>query len=128
MVDLRAVRGHRRDHRGQGRMKMAGVENRRHRRYSLALPLKVRVKMQDWTEAETSTRDLAAAGVYFSLAQPCEIGSAVEFDLTLPPEVSQGNPVRIRCRGKVVRVERPDDSGKIGIGATIEEYDFVKDV
>jgi len=107
---------------------MAGVENRRHRRYSLALPLKVRVKMQEWREAETATRDVAAAGVYFSLSEPCEIGSAVEFDLTLPPEMSQGNVVRIRCRGKVVRVERPDGSGRIGIGASIEEYDFVKDV
>ncbi len=107
---------------------MAGVENRKNRRYSLALPLKVRVKTQEWTEADTYTRDVAAAGVYFSLAEPCEIGSAVEFDLTLPAEMSQGIVIRIRCRGKVVRVERPDGSGRIGIGATIEEYDFLKDV
>jgi len=104
----------------------AGVENRKHRRYSLTLPLRVRVKTQTWAETDTSTRDVAAAGVSFVMAQPCEIGSLVEFELSLPPEVSQGIVVRIRCRGKVVRVERPDISGRFGVGATIEEYEFLK--
>src|SRR5262245_1523730 len=96
-------------HRPRGEEMAPGVENRKHRRYSLALPLRVRVKKATWTESHTYTRDVAASGVSFTLAEPCEVGSTVEFDLRLPPEISQGNAVHIRCHGKVVRVERAND-------------------
>jgi hypothetical protein len=49
-------------------------------------------------------------------------GTAIEFVLDLPAHVIQ-RPVRIRCRGTIVRVV-PQEGGRIGVGATIDQYRF----
>ena len=52
----------------------------------------------------------------------------MEFILTLPGEITQGQPVRVRCKGKVVRVDRAAAEGNaIGVAATIERYEFVRE-
>ena len=103
-----------------------GTDERKHRRFDLSLPAQVRTRADAPPEVQTSTRDISASGVYLTLPRGIEPGAELEWELTLPPELSQGNVVRIRCRGKVVRVERPDAEGKIGVAATIENYEFIK--
>ncbi len=101
-----------------------GSEHRKHRRF--ALPLPVRVKTGGSSEAQASARDVSARGVYIIMAEPCQVGSTLEFELVLPRELSGGSLVQVRCRGRVLRVERPDASGKIGVAATIEKYVFIR--
>ncbi len=103
---------------------MSDSDHRRHHRFDLSLPVKVRPAAT--LEIETSTKDISASGISFTMSRDCELGSELEWELTLPPELCQGNNVRIRCRGKVVRVDRLDAPGKIGVAATIETYEFVK--
>ena len=103
-----------------------GAEERKHRRFDLALPAQVRTRADAPPEVQASTRDISAGGVYFTLPREIEPGSELEWELMVPPEFSQGQAVRIRCRGKVIRVERPDAQGKVGVAATIEEYEFIK--
>ncbi len=56
-----------------------------------------------------------------------EVGSKLEWQLTLPPELCQGGTVRLHCHGRIVRVERMDGQGSVvGIAATIERYKFVR--
>jgi hypothetical protein len=35
-------------------------------------------------------------------------------------------PVRLLCKGKVIRLERQDESS-VGVAATIERYEFVRE-
>lgn len=91
----------------------------------MAIPVKVRTG-RTAPPVETVTRDISEGGVYLQLAQPLEIGAEIECHLTLPPEICQGQVVRLRCQGKVIRVERPDAMGRIGVAATIESYAFLK--
>ena len=102
------------------------ADRRRHRRFDLSFPVQVRVKTQATPQVQTSTKDISARGIYFTMSQDCELGSELECVVTLPPEFCQGHTVQVRCRGKVVRVERPDAKNRIGVAATIEDYEFVK--
>ena len=57
------------------------------------------------------TGDLSAAGVYIRADASLEVGSPVEFEITLPPEVTGGkDDVVIQCRGRVVRTDEPNAS------------------
>jgi hypothetical protein len=53
-----------------------------------------------------------------------DVGSPIEFTLTLPPEITLTESIRVRCKGRVVRVEDGPDA-RIGVGAIIDQYDFV---
>lgn len=105
---------------------MSGAEKRKHRRFGLSLPVQVRVKAEA-PPIETLTEDISAGGLYLTLSEDLPLGSALECELTLPPELCQGLTVRLQCQGKIVRVERRQESG-IRVAATIERYSFVKPV
>ena len=51
-------------------------------------------------------------------------GSAIEFIITLSEQVTRSRDVNIRCQGHVTRVE-PTHTGKIGIAARINRYEFL---
>ena len=74
---------------------------------------------------DTSTRDISARGIYFNVSANFELGSELQCEVTLPPELCQGNSIQVKCRGRVVRVERHDED-TIGVAATIEDYEFIK--
>jgi hypothetical protein len=44
--------------------------------------------------------------------------------LTLPPEITRGDPVRVRCEARVQRTETIKQ-GRVGIAAKIERYRFL---
>lgn len=101
-------------------------ERRKHRRYDLSLELHVRPRSKRASPAvQTYTRDISARGIYFGLSEQMTVGSELDLELTLPPELCAGKNVRIRCRGRIVRLEKPD-SGTAGIAATIESYEFIR--
>jgi len=107
---------------------MNATEKRRARRFPMRLPVAVKVE-ETKGEQRVETRDVSSSGVYFEFGSPLELGSPVEFLLTLPEPITKGSPVRIRCIGKVVRVDRSHrgGAGNIGVAATIERYEFVRD-
>ena len=55
-------------------------------------------------------------------------GYAIDFTLTLPPEITLTESIRVRCKGRVVRVEGGSPSQKMAVAAVIDEYDFLADV
>jgi hypothetical protein len=81
-------------------------------------------------EQIVETRDVSSGGVFFELPSSLTVGSPVEFLMTLPEPITKGSPVRIRCIGKVVRVEKnaPAAAGNLGVAATIERYEFIRNV
>ena len=103
-----------------------GAEQRKYRRFDMSIPVKVKVKTQAAPPVQTVTRDISGGGLYFSMSEEIEPGSDLECEVTLPPDLCQGNTVRVRCRGKIVRVERREGENKIGVAATIEHFEFMK--
>ncbi len=103
-------------------------EQRATRRFALRLPVTIKFSDEAGTEAQAQTRDVSARGVFFYMDSKIEEGSTIEFTLTLPPEITLTESIRVRCRGKVVRVDQGGPGNKVGIGAVIEQYDFVSEV
>jgi hypothetical protein len=100
------------------------TERRTSQRFTMSLALKVRSNGPDGlVEQPGQTRDVGFRGLYFTTNAVYEIGSEIEFILTLPKEVTQAGDVNIRCRGRVLRTEPGE--GNRGVAARIERYEFL---
>ena len=102
-------------------------EARTGKRFPLELPIKIH-KEGTGGDAKGTTGDLSAAGVYIRADASLEIGSPVEFEITLPPDVTGGQEnVKIQCKGRVVRTDPSGSNaeGK-GVACVIDSYEFVR--
>lgn len=106
---------------------MEDDERRESRRFNLTLPLVVKqpLKEGEAVEATAETRDVSFRGLYFTIDKEFQPGSSIEVVMTLPKEITLAADVRIRCTGQIVRVEKPEESGKRGVAAVIERYEFL---
>ena len=77
-----------------------GEEARTGKRFPLELPIKIHKGEGDTaSDAKGVTGNLSAAGVYIRADASMEIGSPVEFEITLPPEMTGGQEnVTIQCK------------------------------
>ncbi|MGB9236282.1 MAG: PilZ domain-containing protein [Terriglobales bacterium] len=105
------------------------AEARTGKRFPLHLPIKIH-KEDSAAEASGVTGDLSAAGVYIRADASLEVGSPVEFEIALPPEVTGGKEdVVIQCRGRVVRTDGPSAGATPetrGVACVIDSYEFVR--
>jgi hypothetical protein len=88
------------------------ANRRKAQRSLLVLP----VKLENGTGR---TRDMSASGVFMEMDEPVELGSAARFSLVLA-HLSSGEPLRLQCAGRVVRLERRD--GKWGAAVAVTEW------
>ncbi len=100
-------------------------ERRAMRRFDMRLPASVKLAGSDGPTLLTETQNVSARGVFFYLSQPLPLGTEFEVTLTLPPHVTLTDSVQIRFNARVVRVEEPRPSSLVGIGALIEEHEFL---
>jgi hypothetical protein len=101
-------------------------DKRATRRFALRLPVTVRYG-QDEQEHAAQTRDVSARGICFFVDSAIQAGSAINFTLTLPPEITLTESIRVRCKGRVVRVEGGSPASKMAVAAVIDEYEFLAD-
>ena len=101
-----------------------GADRREARRFNMTLPLRVLPHEPHGHELSAQTRDVSYRGLYFLAEAKFDIGSEIEFVITLPQQVTQANDVNIRCLGQIIRVE-PTSNGRVGIAAKIERYEFM---
>jgi hypothetical protein len=100
------------------------VERRATRRFSMMLPVKVRLPESGGdTEGTGETRDVSYRGLYFMTEASVRPGAAIEFVLTLPQQITLAGDVHIRCYARVLRVE-PQNS-RSGVAARIDRYEFL---
>jgi hypothetical protein len=90
----------------------------------MSLPLRVLPRESRSHELRTQTRDVSYQGLYFLAEAKFEVGTEIEFVLTLPKLPAQTGEVDIRCRGQIVRVEAASN-GNTGVAAKIERYEFL---
>jgi hypothetical protein len=101
-----------------------GSERRVARRFTMSLPLRVLPRESRNSEFRTQTRDVSYQGLFFLAEEKFEVGSEIEFVITLPQQVAQTGDVDIRCRGEIVRVESVAE-GRLGVAAKIHRYEFL---
>lgn len=69
------------------------------------------------------TRDYSSSGIFFETDKSFTPGQSIEFTIVLA-HVDPGRPVRLKCRGEIVRIEKSGE--KIGVAAAINSYSFEK--
>ncbi|HEV3036708.1 MAG TPA: PilZ domain-containing protein [Candidatus Angelobacter sp.] len=99
------------------------TDQRSTRRFSLDLPITVKFPNHGAGDVAGHTRDVSSRGVFFYMNSKVEEGIAIDFVMTLPPEITLADPVRVHCTGRVVRVTQ--DGAEQGVAVAIEKYDFV---
>jgi len=99
-------------------------EQRSMRRFAMQLPVQVKIPAGN-DQVVATTKDVSARGVYIYLDSEVAEDTPIEFTLTLPPEITMTQSIRVQCKGKIVRVER-DRPGKIGVAAVIDHYEFLE--
>jgi hypothetical protein len=81
------------------------VEHRQNKRYQLTAP--VNFSWEDVNgpggKAEGHTRDISVSGIYVSTTDVPPEGSELRMEVLLPPAQGNGNRVRLRAEGSVVR-------------------------
>ena len=108
-------------------MAEAQQDKRATRRFALRLPVSVSYKENVSEEQSALTRDVSARGICFYIDAPIATGAPIEFTLTLPPEITLTESIRVRCKGKVVRVDNGGPQGKVAVAAVIDEYEFLSE-
>ena len=101
-------------------------DKRTTRRFALRLPVTVRYDQKD-EEHAAQTRDVSARGICLYVDSAIQAGSAIDFTLTLPPEITLTESIRVRCKGRVLRVEGGGPATKMAVAAIIDEYEFLPD-
>ncbi|PYY23648.1 MAG: hypothetical protein DMG62_06595 [Acidobacteria bacterium] len=95
------------------------------RRFPLNLPITIR-EGESADQTSGTTQNVSAAGVYIRADAELEVGSQIEFEITLPSDVIGGHhDVRVKCQGRVVRRES-DKTSNGGVACVIDNYKFVR--
>ena len=102
-------------------------EARTGKRFPLHLPIKIH-QAEAGEDAKGVTGDLSAAGVYIRADASMEVGSPVEFEITLSPDMTGGTEsVKIQCKGRVVRADESNKGDESrGVACVIDSYEFVR--
>lgn len=89
-------------------------------RFPLKLPVEVRA---EHSGVAGETEDISAGGVLFYMDAALEIGSIIEFSISMPAGVlGTATDVIVKCTGRVVRCSKQGD--KTAVAAVIDEYRF----
>lgn len=86
------------------------------RRRALRFRVELRV---EWDHETGITRDVSDGGVFFVTQGSCSPGDLIQLTLVLE-RLDPDHPVRLQCRGQVVRVEQYD--GTMGVAIAITAY------
>ncbi len=100
-------------------------EKRATRRFALRLPVSVADSENESELKAAQTRDVSARGICFYVDSNIAVGAGIEFTFTLPPEITLTESIRVRCKGKVVRVDNGSEDRKVAVAAVIDEYEFL---
>jgi hypothetical protein len=98
-------------------------DRRAMRRFNMRIPVSVRVPGIP-APFECESENVSARGIFFYIDRWMKEGSQVEVSMDFPSQVTLADPLRVRFLARVVRVE-PQTGMRVGVGAAIEEYEFL---
>jgi len=97
-------------------------ERRAAQRFAMSVPVAVQCPEGSFPQETALSHDVSAKGIFFLMNSRPREGSHIEFTITLPPEVTLTDPMRVNCKGRVVRVVEEGSAKRFGVAATIEGY------
>ena len=100
-------------------------EKRTTRRFSFDLPISVKFLASGRRDMAGHTRDVSSRGVFMYLEGEIAVGASIEFIMTLPPEITLSESMRVHCVGTVLRVDK--SAQEQGVAVAIDKYDFVSE-
>lgn len=98
-------------------------DKRNIRRFPLDLPISVKFLDSRSRELAGHTRDVSSRGVFMYLDSDISAGGPIEFVMTLPPGITLSESIRVRCTGKILRVDKA--AQEQGLAIAIDRYDFM---
>jgi PilZ domain len=101
-------------------------ERRAAQRFDFHLPVSIR-QCGSGAEELGFTQNISARGAFIYIAKQMPEGCDVELTLMMPSEITLTENMRVRCRGKVLRVSQPSASSKVGLAVHLEGYEFLPD-
>ncbi len=103
-------------------------ELRRDKRIPTKVPVSVK-KKHDGTieEMEGHTRDVSERGVFMYLSNRVAEGSELEIVFPMPQSDSPAEDTWVRCKARVLRVEKTESGHRFGVAAVLESYEKLED-
>jgi hypothetical protein len=125
-----------------------GVERRVGQRFAFNLPVSLR-DVATAVEGLGFTQDLSSRGAFLFTDMALSEGAEIELTLSMPCEITLGENMRVRCRGRVLRIVGPTDTNwkpaaaaenaaklpelkaaetKIGVAVCLKGYEYLPEV
>jgi PilZ domain len=70
-------------------------------------------------------QDLSGRGIFFYAETSLPEGAAVELTFTMPSEITLGESMPVRCRGRVLRASSSQAGQRNGIAAQLASYQYL---
>lgn len=106
----------------------AKSELRRDKRIPAKVPVTVKKhhngKSEEWAG---HTRDVSQRGVFMYLSNRVAEGSELELVFPMPQSELIAEDTWVRCRARVLRVEKTDGGERFGVAAVLESYERLED-
>jgi hypothetical protein len=117
------------------------VERRIGQRFAFNLPVSL-LDLASSAEGLGFTQDLSSRGVFFFTDMALREGAEIELTLRMPSEITLGENMRVRCRGRVLRIlDSPDNKSietrssetrssetKIGVAVCLKGYEYLPEI
>ncbi|MGO8794924.1 MAG: PilZ domain-containing protein [Candidatus Sulfotelmatobacter sp.] len=110
---------------------LVGVERRIGQRFSFNLPVSLRDAAGNG-QGLGFTQDVSSRGVFLFTDMTLAEGAEIELTLKMPSEITLGESMRVRCRGRVLRVVRSLDNAetkldpsKFGVAVCLTDYEYL---
>jgi len=97
-------------------------ERRAAQRFAMSVPVTVQSPEDSFPLETALSHDVSAKGIFLLMNSRPGEGSHIEFTVSLPSEVTLTDPMRVACKGRVIRVVDMEGTDRFGVGATIEGY------
>jgi hypothetical protein len=118
-----------------------GVERRIGQRFAFNLPVSLR-DISTAAEGLGFTQDLSSRGAFLFTDMALSENAEIELTLRMPSEITLGDNMRVRCRGRVLRIVKAADKNwnlaagsetesaetKIGVAVCLKGYEYLPDV
>lgn len=110
------------------------VERRVGQRFPYLLATSFR--QRDGIEGVGFTQDLSSRGVFFFTDASLTEGAEIELTLRMPSEITLGESMPVRCKGRILRILRPVTNSapetssvptKIGVAVRLECYEYLSE-
>jgi len=100
------------------------LERRAAQRFEFQLPVSVHV-VGSSHEGSGFTQNLSASGALVCTDLSLSEADAIELTLIMPSEITLAENMRVRCRGRVLRVQSSSLDAKYATAIHLEKYEFL---